>query len=1511
MPAYRPLSFVGNNLRLPPNPAAARRLLQSGEGALYQPLPSVGTPAGDQLPDLSLTDFEQAEFEQRKQQPDTQGILGFLPSLWDLLNMLGAGEYAVSNFLTNAIRSARGEAEFDPLNSLAKGFRAGFTRSGIEDRKRFDDVLTELGWKAGPNWTVNSTAKMIAGFLGGVLLDPLTYTGLGAGVRSTKIGGRFVHELQREALEKLSISAGKKIPQKSLGSFFGASFSGWAKKAEKRLIKEMKDAGQWPAEWGAKLQAEQVIRKQLGMLTLPTGGMGLKEIKAFKEPEIVKKVLRVMGRDTSDKAVNEFLEKGYQKLVDVGGVRLGPLRVFSAKGNRYKNILPEAAEMTGWSLATTVTKGTPVTHALASAVFDNKTWNKLVREPLRNVMQPIFQKINKFHGMSGPVATATRRLDAAGFLGNEEAAVLIDSLIRVPSELSRTLKAGGQEWKVPLGTRRLRPKELKVVGRYLYGAMEQGLEGERLVRKMTEDILNRTPHDTMSKWLRELRLNPTDRQAADMAQVARQVQEALVSLAGREQDLTMLKGLQEQYFPRLFKKRVGEFKDDVKLAERMAAEGNDLSRPWWTLRRKLGGDWEQMRKAAEEGADDAVGILEDDLVKILQIRIGGSFAAAHQRDALKALSGMLATRFKHGKGAKYSPLALREFRQQYPELTAKVAQRAAHDLLPGLPVEQVERIRPIIQDLTIKTKTSVDHANRLLGALETELKSLTGLTDDNLTDFRNMFHDIVANQRSRLQTAGPGAEEVLNLMEGRFKQFDDLLNERLAQNIIRREKGQIELAGRSGFKIRHGKAWTELDQRGYDAARRGEQVELDKLSDVGLNEAVGAIVFGHAPQLGRMAERAIRQESHKTVANIQFMKTAVKAYKDASRAATKPEGPAWARMFQTGGQARDFAERRIEAITRKFDDWGGKPITAARAAEYELLNNEREALQRLVAQVPQVEGLKGLKAKTEALRAAGKDLAEAKRLAREAGAEKYLPTLIKDMAKGGNWESLGPAARQEILRLLRKSKPVEAITEFYRVAEEPTYQLVKAGKFTIPAPGQPGRELNLSWLGGDEFMRRSIAEIVEHKQKGLLGRMADGLDRFTDFWRKLVTSHLTPILPIPRPAFHIRNAVDLIVRTTMGWGPASLFNMKAHKYAMQLMRGDRSKTFLIRGLEKSFDEVAEEVLASGQRRLLSQRIGLRRGAAITDAFIPEKLRQLGALNTERIGAAMENYFPILGYFVSQLRGDSLSDTVERMGRFMFYYGNTSELDRRFFRLIFPFWGFEKQAMRLVGWYAMKRPRIFNYWPRIRDMAPISKDEEALLPEWVRDYPFAVVYPIANGVKVASMRNIFSVDILPDILPRSWNDVLQRVNPLFMTPIEMGLGTEAYFRRPIRKTKYLYRQLQSPAMKNTVGKWLEAREVNVDGKEYVAVNGNKWHMLRRLWFSRMFREFDEASSVLHGKLGADNFAGLLIGFKAMEIDYDRQWQFIAEDAQKAYREYRRAVNHGDTHRARQIIKEMSL
>jgi len=126
---------------------------------------------------------------QKVPEPEDAGREGIIGKI---LNALGATGGAVTTLIYDLINR---DGQVNPIRSLREGFTG-------KHRKIGSDILAELGVQ-------NKAGKAVGGFVLDVLLDPLSYVGIGA---AAHVGTNVARRIARDALKK----AGREVSEKEL-----------------------------------------------------------------------------------------------------------------------------------------------------------------------------------------------------------------------------------------------------------------------------------------------------------------------------------------------------------------------------------------------------------------------------------------------------------------------------------------------------------------------------------------------------------------------------------------------------------------------------------------------------------------------------------------------------------------------------------------------------------------------------------------------------------------------------------------------------------------------------------------------------------------------------------------------------------------------------------------------------------------------------------------------------------------------------------------------------------------------------------------------------------------------------------------------------------------------------------------------------------------------------------------------------------------------------------------------
>jgi hypothetical protein len=562
------------------------------------------------------------------------------------------------------------------------------------------------------------------------------------------------------------------------------------------------------------------------------------------------------------------------------------------------------------------------------------------------------------------------------------------------------------------------------------------------------------------------------------------------------------------------------------------------------------------------------------------------------------------------------------------------------------------------------------------------------------------------------------------------------------------------------------------------------------------------------------------------------------------------------------------------------------------------------------------------------------------------GLEKFLPALLeKEGAASAEELSVGALGRlrdrlKEVKGLGQAGRD-RALEDLLTPATDliqPTAPAWK--KIPVRSPGSSTVDSTMADYAYPVPLAREISRVMDPtyvaREQG--GTWLRGIDFVTNPLKKWLTG--TTIAGVLRPAFFGRNALDLLFRrgaamTTIAGAPNPQITHAAYK----ILRGGPHllDEVILNGEKFTVRELKESFVRDGLWHHQWGRIGAGDWApveAILDKFtdvwgtnyraIKERLGS--AINDvlkvpwkgEVIGSGMEN-FGIIESMLGQLnRGEGWTRALNNTSKHLFDYSNLTPFEKQLSRL-FLFYNFQRQALPWALSTLSSRPFVFGKLGNFKGWEGLTRDEKAAIPKWIKDYPFVAMKSDGKTLSVASMRNVFTVDVLMDT-PTDLNQVIQKMNPLLMAPIEYALGREIFMQRDIFPVKTLRREYNRGAIE-AVGpggfplplshiNWLKAREVTLsNGQKATAVDGHRWFLMRKLWFSRMFRDMDQVGKAFSGDTGfVEGFMNFGLGVKMADYDIDKQQDFLQAEARKLKSSYDRARRSGDRQRANEILRQ---
>jgi hypothetical protein len=492
----------------------------------------------------------------------------------------------------------------------------------------------------------------------------------------------------------------------------------------------------------------------------------------------------------------------------------------------------------------------------------------------------------------------------------------------------------------------------------------------------------------------------------------------------------------------------------------------------------------------------------------------------------------------------------------------------------------------------------------------------------------------------------------------------------------------------------------------------------------------------------------------------------------------------------------------------------------------------------------------------------------------------------------------------------------------------------------------------------EEFV--DIVHPGELSGKGIRG-IYHAIDAVANPLKRFLTVSAVPIPGlrwIPRVAFHGRNIVDLIFRSSTNLGLHNVIGgADEWRHAARAMAGAAGE-FVVKngpasGYTMTYDNLRKMLMEGGfWRHDFSKRIGTRATRAkdlekidgiissakdsyrtmqrdLSQFFARKMTGAKGAyiLHTDKLGTGLENLAMAKNAIALLNRGHPLDNVIQKLQTHLFTYNNMTSFERNFLRRFLLFYPFQSQALPFVWDTLKKRPRHFKYMQALKDSTYLSREEEAATPEWVKDFPTVRIDKSnRKQFKIYGLRNMFTLDTIGDLVPQQLSHIFGKINPVVTIIPEIMMGHNLYFNKPIgedvniygpfaARKKLQYRKVSE--MLQTVKPlrdFLQYQEFTYpsNGQKAITVNASRWHLLTRLHYSRFFRELNEIGLMAQGDRDVEDWLlNFFIGIKTYQMDIEKQMQFLNYAAQNNKKAYDRAVSRGDREGANQILRRMRL
>ena len=268
--------------------------------------------------------------------------------------------------------------------------------------------------------------------------------------------------------------------------------------------------------------------------------------------------------------------------------------------------------------------------------------------------------------------------------------------------------------------------------------------------------------------------------------------------------------------------------------------------------------------------------------------------------------------------------------------------------------------------------------------------------------------------------------------------------------------------------------------------------------------------------------------------------------------------------------------------------------------------------------------------------------------------------------------------------------------------------------------------------------------------------------------------------------------------------------------------------------------------------------------------------------------------------------------MQHAQKFLFDYANgLSPFERSFMRRVFPFYTFSRFNVPLQLGLMFKKPGIISAMGKTHNLLSESRVDpiDELLPSYIREQ-WRFGPKVEDGqLKIWSGRNLLATEELgflgdlatwrgkgtPEIF---FDEIFARLNPMLKIPVELYMGHNLYFNTKIAEDQTIRGAvLDWPVIRE----YLQMRKVKVgsgeDARVLYRVNGNRFHLLNQLHFSRLYRSIISIVGPEDGETW-ERFVPFITGLRLTSIDLGRRLQHLESVANFNQENIRKALSQGD-------------
>jgi len=329
----------------------------------------------------------------------------------------------------------------------------------------------------------------------------------------------------------------------------------------------------------------------------------------------------------------------------------------------------------------------------------------------------------------------------------------------------------------------------------------------------------------------------------------------------------------------------------------------------------------------------------------------------------------------------------------------------------------------------------------------------------------------------------------------------------------------------------------------------------------------------------------------------------------------------------------------------------------------------------------------------------------------------------------------------------------------------------------------------LKGLKFEPEVAKAVDAYVETIKPDDINAIFKGFDTVQNWWK---------MQALVAPSYHVRNMVGNYWNNFL----AGVKNPARYLQSTQLMSPAGRKNFALTtgyGARLSGDEIMDVAKKTGvlDMGLYAKEIEEAIDAGMTTAGRWNPLSQNNfVFKTNRaVGSFVENNARLTHFIDRLAKGDSVPDAAASVKKYLFDYGDLTDVEKRVFKRIAPFYTWTRKNIPRQLEHLVKEPEKFAAIYKIKNLieGDVEKPDERFLSDYIKDnIAVRLRTDEAGNTQYFLLGNWLPAAQALDFLSQPTENVFAMVSPVFKIPVEITSNKSTFFKNTLGERSLIER-----------------------------------------------------------------------------------------------------------------------